>query len=101
LSGCTVAATIDPATNTATYAGCIPRAACNTYVAEDQCVYNATKGKCGWNGEKCDDYSCLTAPAADHTTHEACSGYLAGCTVNETLAGCIPIPDKCEGMIKE
>ena len=52
---------------------------------------------CAWNGTACANKSCATASSTENT-HDLCKSYFTGCTVNATKDGCIPIPDKCEGM---
>ncbi|CAD8119139.1 unnamed protein product [Paramecium sonneborni] len=82
--------------------GCIPLAACNTYVSEENCKINDQQGECGWNGQECADKSCFTAHPDLIVDHIGCQAYFnQKCTVAQTLKGCIDIPDTCEELKKE
>ncbi|CAD8125030.1 unnamed protein product [Paramecium sonneborni] len=102
---CTVVATADANSGVLSLGGCQQTAACNTYVHEEQCKYNANREACGWNGSQCADKSCATAPATDlYDDNDECRAYFNNkCTVTaaESGLGCVDIPDTCETMIEK
>jgi hypothetical protein len=67
--------------------GCVPLADCTSYTTERQCKINNLHLLCGWNGQKCLDKSCLTAPK-QYTEHDECESYLNECTTVAIGNGC-------------
>ncbi|CAD8087778.1 unnamed protein product [Paramecium primaurelia] len=67
--------------------GCVPLQDCATYISERQCVINNMYLPCGWDGIRCMNKSCQTAPKS-YTQHEECQSYLNECTTVAIGNGC-------------